>query len=198
MDLDLRGVVARSVTHRGRPCVRLAESDPGALAGGMALLRGVAFDEGTLEAWVAGVPAPDAPPDMRGFVGFAFHVAPDAQRYDSIYLRPTNGRAEDQLRRNHACQYDARPEWPWSRLRDESPGVYEAYVDLEPDAWTQVRIEVEGARARLFVHGAAQPTLVVGRLLAGVPSGGVALWIGAGSVGHFADVKVAPRPRAGP
>ena len=33
--------------------------------------------------------------------------------------------------------------------------------NLEPGAWTRVRIVVKGGEARLFVHGAEQPSLVV-------------------------------------
>jgi len=46
-----------------------------------------------------------------------------------FYLRPTNGRADDQLRRNHAVQYVSHLEFPGHRLRQESPGVYESYAD---------------------------------------------------------------------
>jgi hypothetical protein len=41
----------------------------------------------------------------RGFAGIAFRVQPDLRTYDAFYLRPTNGRADDQVRRNHAAQY---------------------------------------------------------------------------------------------
>ena len=47
------------------------------------------------------------------------------------------------------------------------PGEYEAYVDLVPGEWTKIRIEVRGDKARLFVHGQAQPTLVVNDVKSG-------------------------------
>jgi hypothetical protein len=59
------------------------------------------------------------------------------------------------------------PAFPWEKLRSETPGVYESYVDLETGAWTHVKIEVSGVRARLFVNGAAQPTLIVNDLKRG-------------------------------
>ena len=129
----------------------------------------------------------------RGFVGIAFRLRPDNETFDAFYLRPTNGRADDQLRRNHSAQYIAHPDWPWERLRRETPGQYESYVDLVPDAWTRIRIEVRGTRARLFVHGQAQPTLVVNDVKSGAGArGAVALWIGAGTVAHFRNVRVGP------
>jgi len=82
------------------------------------------------------------PPDSRGFIGVSFRTGAHGTWSDVFYLRPTNGRADDQLRRNHAVQYVSDPEFSWSRLRQESPGVYESYVDLEPGAWTSMRIEV--------------------------------------------------------
>jgi hypothetical protein len=112
--------------------------------------------------------------------------------YDAFYIRPTNGRADDQERRNHSAQYISHPDWPWFRLRKETPSRYESYVDLVTGAWTKIRIEVQGARARLFVHGQDQPTLVVNDLKSGAQGkGGVALWIDAGTIAHFRDLSVA-------
>jgi hypothetical protein len=103
-----------------------------------------------------------------------------------------NGRAEDQLQRNHSEQYVSHPEFPWNRLRQESPGVYESYVDLVPGEWTKVRIVVSGREARLFVHGADQPCLIVKDLKLGASKGAGALWIGPGTEAHFADLRVTP------
>jgi hypothetical protein len=38
---------------------------------------------------------------------------------------------------------------------------YESYVDLQPGVWTEYRIQVEDRKARLYVHGAEQPCLIV-------------------------------------
>ena len=43
----------------------------------------------------------------------------------------------------------------------ETPSKYESYVDLVPGEWTKIRIEVDGERARLYVHSNEQPTLMV-------------------------------------
>jgi hypothetical protein len=157
----------------------------------LAIVEGLSFSNGVIEAEIAGAPAAGAFGGARGFVGIAFRVQQDNKTYDAFYLRPTNGRAEDQERRNHSAQYISHPDWPWYRLRKETPERYESYVDLEPGKWTKVRIEVSGDKARLFVHGNAQPTLIVNDLKTG-PSGrgGVALWIGPGTVAHFRDLRV--------
>lgn len=162
-------------------------------------VNGIAFTSGDIEVDVASAPAPGASAGARGFAGIAFRVqSPSsqaaAQTYDAFYLRPTNGRADDQERRNHAVQYISHPDWTWSRMRRETPSRYEAYVDLEPDTWTHIRIEVRGPTARLFVHGQSQPTLIVNDLkTGGALTGGVALWIGPGTVAHFRSLVVTPR-----
>jgi hypothetical protein len=69
-----------------------------------------------------------------------------------FYLRPTNGRADDQVRRNHSAQYISSPEFPWYLLRKEFPEKYESY--FVPGEWTKMRIEVKGNRATLSVSGA--------------------------------------------
>ena len=114
----------------------------------------------------------------------------DSRRFKTFYLRPTNGRADDQLRRNHSVQYTSEPEWPWDRLRREATGLYESYVDLVAGEWTSLKIVVAKDRADLYVNGASQPTLVVTDLKSPDRTGGIALWIGRGTVGYFANLRV--------
>jgi hypothetical protein len=157
----------------------------------LVVIDGTDFADGVIEAEIAGAPAAGAFAGARGFVGLAFRVQPDLKTYDAFYLRPTNGRADDQLRRNHSVQYISHPAWTWNRMRQETPGKYEAYVDLVPDAWTRVRIEVRGDTARLFVHGQPQPTLIVNDVKSGARArGAIALWIDVGTVAHFRDLRV--------
>ena len=63
-------------------------------------------------------------------------------------------------------------------------------MDLETGAWTHVRIDVSGVRARLFVNGATQPTLIVNDLKRGVTSGAIGLWIGPGTEAYFRELRV--------
>ena len=161
----------------------------------LAWIDGLDFASGLIEAEIAGIPAAGAAEGARGFVGIAFRLQEDRKTYDAFYLRPTNGRAEDQERRNHSAQYVAHPEWPWFRLRKETPSKYEAYVDLVPGAWTKVKIEVRGAQARLYVHDNEQPTLIVNDVKSGAHGkGAVALWLGPGTVAHFRNLTVGSLP----
>ena len=185
------GVRVETAEYRGRKAMRVVEPKVNE-GGGIALANGTTFGDGVIEAELAGFPAPGAREDARGFVGIAFRVQRDPLRYESFYLRPTNGRADDQLQRNHSTQYVSEPDFPWYRLRKEHPGVYESYVDLEAGAWTKVKVVVNGRKAQLFVHGAAQPALIVNDLKLDAASGGVGLFIGLGTEAYFTSLKITP------
>jgi hypothetical protein len=165
-------------------------------AQGLVWIEDLDFSNGVIEAEIAGALAPEAGGEARGFVGIAFRVQKDLGNYDAFYLRPTNGRSEDQERRNHSAQYISLPEWPWNRLRKETPGKYEAYVDLVPGTWTKIKIEVRGEQARLYVHDNEQPTLIVNDVKSGADGHGrVALWLEPGTVAHFRNLTVEPSTR---
>jgi hypothetical protein len=158
---------------------------------GLICIEGLDFSNGVIGAEIAGALTPGSGGEARGFVGIAFRVQEDLKTYDAFYLRPTNGRADDQERRNHSAQYISLPEWPWSRLRKETPGKYEAYVDVVPGTWTKIRIEVRGEQARLYVHDNEQPTLIIKDIKSGASGhGGVAFWLEPGTIAHFRDLRV--------
>ncbi|MBI5034115.1 MAG: hypothetical protein HZB51_26645 [Chloroflexi bacterium] len=189
--LELHHVEASIVTYRGRRAVRFIEREESTTNDhAFGILVDSDFKDGIIETAIAGAPRPDAPPDMRGFVGIAFRMQPLGTRFECFYLRPTNGRANDQLRRNHATQYVSHPDYPWYRLREETPGVYESYTDLVPGDWTPIRIVVSGIQAQLYVNGAEQPCLIVNDLKLGETRGSIALWIGAGTEAFFSTVVV--------
>ena len=187
-ELELHQVEAKLVTHGDRPAVRLTEREEAITT--MAILAGSDFKDGVIETEIAGRPRKDASQDMRGFVGIAFRVQPHGSQYECFFLRPTNGRADDQLRRNHSTQYISHPDFPWYRLREETPGVYESYTDLVPGTWTPIRIVVSGLRAELYINGAEQPCLIVNDLKLGETQGQIALWIGGGTEAYFSTVVV--------
>lgn len=204
--LRLHNVQAASSTHLGKPALALTVSEDARRATAqlpidqqaaqfekLAVIEGLDFSDGVIEAEIAGAPQAGAPAGARGFVGIAFRLQPDLKTYDALYIRPTNGRADDQVRRNHSVQYIAHPDYPFNRLRREAPERYESYADLVPGAWTPIRIEVYGDKARLFVHGQPQPTLVVNDLKSGPHGrGAIALWIDAGTEAHFRNLRVTP------
>ena len=187
--LTLHGVQASSVTHDGKNGVRLVEA-ASVQGEEYAVVQGPVVRDGTIEVDLAGRPGQGANEAARGFAGIAFRLKSDQSAFECFYLRPTNGRADDQLRRNHSTQYISFPEFPWERLRRDTPGVYESYVDLVPGEWTHVRIELRDRRAALYVNRAPQPVLIVNDLKLPPASGGVALWIGPGTEAFFRNLVV--------
>ncbi len=192
--LELRNVKAEAVNYKGRTAVRLIDAGAPDLgdAGRLAMVRGSSFTDGTIEIDLTGDTAPGAPENLRGFVGISFRVAADASRFECFYLRPKNGRSQDQAQRNHSAQYIAIPGFPWQKLRAESPGKYESYVDLVPGEWSKIKVVVSGERAQLYVNGVAQPTLIVNDLKQPRAAGAIALWIGPGTIAHFTNLKITP------
>jgi hypothetical protein len=192
--LKLQNVKADVVTYQGRSAVRITDAAAPNLPDGarLAIVAGTAFEDGVIEAELTGDALPGTPETVRGFTGIAFRVAPDGAKYECFYLRPKNGRSEDQTQRNHSTQYISVPDFPWQRLRSETPSKYESYVDLVAGAWAKIKIEVHGDKARLYVNGAAQPTLIVNDLKHGRSKGAIGLWIGPGVVAHFANLVVTP------
>ena len=195
-EMQFRNVKTEQVTYKGRKALRVTDAAPPNVADGIQLviLNKTEFQDGVIEIELTGEPAANAGEGARGFVGVAFRVnldaAKDAARYECFYLRPTNGRTDDQVRRNHSTQYISHPDFPWNRLRKEFPEKYESYVDVVPGEWTKIKIEVRGDKARLYVHDAPQPVLVVNDLKHGQSRGQIALWVGAGSVAHFSNLRV--------
>jgi hypothetical protein len=185
-------VKLESVEYRGKRAIAIKED--GAVPNGQAyaVIKGPIFHNGEIAGELAGLPAGGASAAARGFIGIAFRL--QNGQFEYIYLRPTNGRADDQVRRNHSTQYGAFPNFDFAALRRQSPEKYESYVDLEPGVWTRFRITIDGTKARLYVHGAAEPCLIVNDLKLGDSSGAVALWIGPGTEGYFAGLEIKRAP----
>ena len=152
---------------------------------GVAWIEGTNFSEGTIELDIRGRDV-----FQQSFVGVAFHRRDDAT-YDAVYLRPFNFRAGDPVRHGHAVQYVAVPDHDWPRLRKEFPEEFENPVDasVSPTGWIPVRIVVKGGKIEVFVGAVTAPALAV-RKLAPHPGGMIGLWVGNGSDGSFANLRV--------
>ena len=175
-------------TYHGSPALKMTSKDGAHEA--IAAIPGVTFRDGTIEVDVSGTPVNHAADTARGFIGVIFRQQKNSKPFELIYIRPTNGRADDQLRRNHSVQYSSEPEWPWERLRRESPGVYESYADMQAGEWTHMRIVVKGHDASLYINHADQPCLIVHDLKLGESEGGVALWTGSDTEGYFRNLTI--------
>jgi hypothetical protein len=153
----------------------------------VAWLNSVEFREGTIELDIKGEDKA-----QESFVGVAFRVV-DEEQHDAVYFRPFNFKSADAARKIRAVQYVSHPQFPWHRLRKESPGKYEKAVNPVPDpnGWFHARVVAEARKIRVFVNDAKEPCLVIEEL-SDRKGGKVGLWVGDGSGGEFANLKITP------
>lgn len=162
--------------------VRLSAAD----GAGVAWIKDVEFSEGTIEVDLRGKDI-----KQRSFLGIAFHgVSKDD--CEAVYFRPFNFQAKDSAARMHMVQYVYDTTYGWERLRNEFPGVYENNIVTPPDPndWFHVKIVVKMGSITVFVNNASTPSLQVTSLKKNA-TGKLGLWVGNGSEGEFANLKIA-------
>jgi hypothetical protein len=154
---------------------------------GVVWIEGSDFAEGTIEVDIRGRDV-----FQRSFVGIAFH-GKDDKTYEAVYLRPFNFRSDDPVRRQHAVQYIALPDYDWPRLRKEFPEEFENPVDqsVAPTDWVPLRVIVKGRAIQVYVGPVKSPALEV-RKLGQNDRGIIGLWTGNGSDGDFANLRITP------
>ncbi|MEI2274459.1 DUF1080 domain-containing protein [Sphingobacterium sp. ML3W] len=177
----------------GKRAVRVTKS-PKVLADDEATyvrINDLDFKDGVIEVKVLSRLLPDAPAHARGFIGLAFRINENNSRFESIYLRPTNSIADDQLRRNRTIQYFSYPNFKFTDSRATAPGQYESYAPIPPNEWIKLKIEVKGKTAKLFINDAKLPNLIVNDLKMGADkTGAIGLFVDIGTEGFFRDLKV--------
>jgi len=156
---------AEFVDHQGRRSLMLD--------GGEADLNGMVFRDGVIDFDVSASAA-------RGFFGIIFRT--DSANGEYIYLRPHKSGHPD------AIQYTPVLNTGLNWQLYSGPG-FTAPVNIPRDTWFHVRIEVTGARARLFVGDTAAPALVMDDLKSGVQKGGIAIAVLQGDT-YFSNVTV--------
>jgi len=174
---------ATVVEDGGKRAVRFDEKT----GQGLAWIEGSDFSEGTIEIDIKGKNVL-----QRSFVGVAFRGV-DEKTHDAVYFRPFNFKSEEAVRRIHAVQYVSHPTYTWQKLREERNGVYEKAVNPvpDPDGWFHARIVVANRKVSVYVNDAKEPSLVVEEL-SDRRQGWVGLWVGEGSGGAFANLKIIP------
>lgn len=155
-----------------------------------ARLSGTDIRNGIIEVKLMGTIMENPPfKEARGFIGVGFRIDSN-NHFEGVYLRPANGRAEDQLRRNHTVQYFSYPGYPFSKLRKEANGIYETYADIGLNEWIDVRIEFRDKKAMLYLNNQKHPSFIVNKMLGKSASGSIGLWVDVGTVGYFKDLRV--------
>ena len=164
----------RIETYLGRPSVYINR--------GVALARGVALRDGTIEYdWAAS--------RRTSFLGASFHAtSPDNS--ESVFFRPGSSGKSDAVQYGPALHtYGVA----WQVFH--GPGATAA-ADLQRERWTHVKMVIAGDTATIFLDGAQEPVLVVPQL-AGVDGTGVGVWAGNfGRGAYFSNFTVTPLPNA--
>src|SRR5712691_11384938 len=112
-------VKLESVDYLGKRAVKITEDGQVANGEAYAIVKDAVFHNGAIDVELAGRPAEGAAGGARGFIGIAFRL--QNGQFEYIYLRPTNGRADDQVRRNHSTQYSAHPKFSLAEARQQAP-----------------------------------------------------------------------------
>lgn len=148
------------------------------------------FRPAVLSVDLCGALLPDAPDYARGFIGLAWAIAPDLVRFESAYLRPTNGAglAPPAPRDQRAVQVFAYPDWKFDRLREVHPGRYEAPADIRPGQWHRLSVDLTGPGPVVSVDGVA--VLRVPVPLVAPEAGGIGLWVDIGTDGWFRNLTL--------
>lgn len=168
------------VKYKGKPALQIK---PG-MGSRFAVLKEIEFENGIIEVDIAAIPY---------FTGIVFRMKGDND-YEAIYFRPQNSRHTDPVKRKHTVQYISHPDHPWHYLRKNFPDQYEAGLDIPPDEWFHVKLEIDGTTVRVFVNNSDTPCLEINDLKHGIRKGSVGVWTGNTSGGTFSNFKIKPLP----
>jgi len=155
---------------------------------GVAWLNGVEFSNGTVELDIQGKDI-----FQQSFVGIAFHGT-DNKTFDAVYFRPFNFQSTDLVRKIHAVQYVAYPDYPWQILREKFNGKFEKAVIPTPNGneWFHVKITIKYPVVTVFVNGNQEPSLTIEKLNTR-KTGKIGIWVGNNSDGDFANLQITPQ-----
>lgn len=154
-------------------------------ADGIMMLNDYQFSNGTIEVDIKGKNAMN-----QNFAGIAFLIEDD-KKHDVVYFRPFNFMNADTVRRWHGVQYVSHPEYPWAKLRADTPLKYETKVHPvpNPDEWFHARITINGKSIKVYVDHSPTPTLEVEKLGTRT-SGKIGFWAGPMTSVSFANLEI--------
>ena len=197
----LHKVTATPVDYQGRKAIKVEFTDVGSkIESGVSVdnptfvLIPASFKNGTIEVDILGRLNGKGPADARAFVGLVYRVVDADAHFESVYLRPLNGRKKSPPapRDRRAIQYFAYPDWKFPRLRQEYPdGRYEAGADIADDEWIRLKLDIDDTGVRVSVNGKEE--LALTETKATPAAGAIGLWVGIGAAGYFSNLRLTPR-----
>lgn len=181
-DSELK-VVNRTITSMDKATNTITlNGQPG---GGLAIIKTVDFEVGTIEIDLKGENTPG-----RSFVGVAFNIQNDST-YEAVYFRPFNFQSTEKIRRAHSVQYISHPKHDWNFLRTNHEGQFEGAYERQPspDDWFSIKLKIEKESISVYDTGSGQELLSVKRLTNPI-SKKIGLWTGHNSKGAFRNLRI--------
>lgn len=149
------------------------------------------FNNGEIEVKMLSRLLPDAPDFARGFIGIAFRINEEDTAFESFYVRPTNGRVTDPIRKNRAVQYFSYPDYTFEYFRKLEITDFEGPAAIGLDEWITLKAVINGATAKFYLNDLTEPTLIVEQMKLGADARGtVGLFVDIGTEGFFKDLKI--------
>jgi hypothetical protein len=153
----------RVVDHLGRKSLR-----------GSAILEDVDFENGVIEVDMAF-------DGRRCFAGIQLRLRPGGN-FENFYIRPHKSNQPDALQ--YTPVFNGLSSWQLY----SGPG-FTAAVPVPHKQWIHVKLEVSGSQARVFLDGAAKPSLVVHDMKHGRSKGAIGLSGPPNGLAHFANFQ---------
>lgn len=164
---------AKVAEYQGRKALRLD--------GGAAIVKELEMRDGVIDVDVA-------TPARRGFFGFQFRLANEGADGEWVYLRQHKTGLADAMQYTPILKTGAN----WQIYNGEG---FTGAVEIPRDVWFHLRLEVQGAQAKLFVKDMSQPALVINDLKSDVQKGFVALHVLIGET-YFSNFEFRETPPA--
>lgn len=155
-----------------------------------AKLKNITFHNGVIEVQMLSRLLPDAPDFARGFIGIAYRINEDDTKFESFYVRPTNGRqCDDPVRKAHGCQYFSYPKYTFDYFREHQITQYESPVDIDLDEWISLKAIINQEHAEFYINN--EKILVVNDMKHGDNlKGSVGFFVDIGTEAFFKDLKI--------
>ena len=156
-----------------------------------AILKNSDFHNGEIRVKMLSRLLPDAPDFARGFIGIVFRVNEKGNEFESYYVRPTNGRHPDPIRRSHGSQYFSYPGYTFEYFREFGIVDYEAQVNIGLNEWIQLKAVIEDEKGYFYVNDMENPALIVNDLKHGKDARGeVGFYVDTGPEAFFSALEI--------
>ncbi|ALS02087.1 hypothetical protein ATZ33_12040 [Enterococcus silesiacus] len=149
------------------------------------------FHNGTIEVKMLSRLLPDAPDFARGFIGIAFRINEDDTHFESFYVRPTNGRIDDPVRKNRGVQYFSYPKYTFDYFRNLGITDFEGPAEIGLDEWISLKAVINDAQGKFYLNDREEPVLVVENMKHGADAkGAIGFFVDIGTEAFFKDLKI--------